>query len=157
MGPVVTVPMIRLLHAVATTAMAGVIWTVQLVIYPLFAEVGEEVFASYHADYSERITWIVGPLMIVELGSAAALAIVAGKSGEGRLFAVTGLLLVVAIWLVTAFVQVPQHGHLGAGFDEATIAALVAGNWIRTLLWSLRVPLAWRMVSEGWQREKNRS
>jgi hypothetical protein len=149
MGPVVTVPMIRLLHAIATTAMAGVIWTVQLVIYPLFAEVGEEVFASYHADYSERITWIVGPLMIVELGSAAVLAIVAGKSGEGRLFALTGLLLVVALWLVTALVQVPQHGRLVAGFDEATIAALVAGNWIRTVLWTLRVPMAWRMVSGG--------
>jgi len=157
MGPVVTVPMIRLLHAIATTAMAGVIWTVQLVIYPLFAEVGGEVFASYHADYSERITWIVGPLMIVELGSAAVLAIVAWKSGEGRLFALTGLLLVVALWLVTALVQVPQHGRLVAGFDEATIAALVAGNWIRTVLWTLRVPLAWRMVSEDGQREENRS
>jgi hypothetical protein len=155
MGPVVTVPMIRLLHAIATTAMAGVIWTVQLVIYPLFAEVGGEVFASYHADYSERITWIVGPLMIVELGSAAVLAIVAWKSGEGRLFALTGLLLVVALWLVTAFVQVPQHGRLVAGFDEATIAALVTGNWIRTVLWTLRVPMAWRMVSEGWQVAKN--
>ena len=157
MGPVVTVPMIRLLHAIATTAMAGVIWTVQLVIYPLFAEVGEEVFASYHADYSERITWIVGPLMIVELGSAAVLAIVAWKSGEGRLFALTGLLLVVALWLVTALVQVPQHGRLSVGHDEATIAALVAGNWIRTVLWTLRVPLAWRMVSEDGQREENRS
>lgn len=148
MGPVVTVPMIRLLHAIATTAMAGVIWTVQLVIYPLFAGVGEEVFASYHADYSERITWIVGPLMIVELGSAVVLAIVAFRSGENRLPASAGLLLVVVLWLVTAFVQVPQHGRLGAGFDEATIAALVAGNWIRTVLWTLRVPLAWWIVSK---------
>jgi hypothetical protein len=148
MGPVVTVPMIRFIHAIATTAMAGVIWTVQLVIYPLFASVGEEVFASYHADYSERITWIVGPLMTLELGCALVLAMVAFRSGENRLLASAGLLLVVVLWLVTAFVQVPQHGRLGAGFDETTIAALVAGNWIRTVLWSLRVPLAWRMVSK---------
>jgi hypothetical protein len=134
-----------------------VIWTVQLVIYPLFAAVGEEVFSSYHSDYSERITWIVGPLMIVELGSAIVLAIVAFRSGESRLLASIGLLLVVVLWLVTAFVQVPQHGRLGAGFDETTIAALVAGNWIRTVLWTLRVPLAWRMVSEGWQTERNRT
>jgi uncharacterized membrane protein len=149
MGAVVTVPMIRLLHAIATTAMAGVIWTVQLVIYPLFAGVGEEVFTSYHADYSERITWIVGPLMTLELGCALVLAIVAWKSGEGRFFAATGLLLVVALWLVTALIQVPQHGRLNDGYDATTIAALVAGNWIRTVLWTLRVPMAWRMVSGG--------
>ncbi len=149
MGPEVTFPTIRVLHAVATTAMAGVIWTVQLVIYPLFAEVGGDGFISYHADYSERITWVVGPLMIVELGSATVLAIAALRSGKSRRLAFSGLLLILALWLVTALVQVPQHGRLGVGFDEATIAALVAGNWIRTILWTLRVPLAWRMVSEN--------
>ena len=147
-GRAVTVPMIRGLHAFATTAMAGVIWTVQLAIYPLFASVGHEGFASYHAAYSERITWIVGPVMILELGSAGVLAIAAWKSGEGRLLAAGGLALVVSIWVATALVQVPQHGRLGEGYDEATIAALVAGNWIRTLLWTLRVPLAWRMLSK---------
>jgi hypothetical protein len=108
MGPKVTFPMIRVLHTIATTAMAGVIWTVQLVIYPLFAGVGEDGFIAYHTDYSERITWIVGPLMIVELGSATVLAIAAFRSGKSRRIAFSGLLLIVVLWLVTALLQVPR-------------------------------------------------
>lgn len=57
--------MISYIHVIATTAMAAGIWMVQLVIYPVFAGVGEEVFASYQVDYPDRTTWIVGPLMIV--------------------------------------------------------------------------------------------
>jgi len=62
---VVIVRMISYIHVIATTAMAAGIWMVQLVIYPVFAGVGEEVFASYQVDYPDRTTWIVGPLMIV--------------------------------------------------------------------------------------------
>ena len=41
-------------HAAATWALVGLIWTVQLVHYPLFAQVGADTFRSYHARHTQR-------------------------------------------------------------------------------------------------------
>ena len=55
------------------------------------------------------------------------------------------LLLVVLVWAVTFFVQVPQHNALTSGFSTDKINHLVAGNWWRTWLWTIRMllVLAW--------------
>ena len=57
--------MIFQVHVGATLALVGLIWTVQLVHYPLMAEV-RTGFARYHELHRERITWIVAPLMGAE-------------------------------------------------------------------------------------------
>ena len=46
--------------------------------------------------------------------------------------------LLAIIWFSTAFVQVPQHNILAAGFDNAAYRTLVTSNWIRTVARSLR-------------------
>jgi hypothetical protein len=56
---------ILLAHFAATCAMAGVIWIVQLVIYPQFSHVGAEAFPPYHAQYTGLVTLVVGPLASV--------------------------------------------------------------------------------------------
>ncbi|MGI9470789.1 MAG: hypothetical protein ACR2NZ_04615, partial [Rubripirellula sp.] len=55
-----------------------------------------------------------------------------------RWAAITGLVLIVLIWLSTAFLQVPCHQQLSNGFDEAAYRRLVSSNWIRTALWTAR-------------------
>ena len=57
-------------HVGATLAMTGLIWLIQCVHYPLFAQVGAEAFQDYHARHTQWITPIVGPLMLIELGTA---------------------------------------------------------------------------------------
>ena len=57
-------------HVGATLAMTGLIWLIQCVHYPLFAQVGAEAFQEYHARHTQWITPIVGPLMLIELGTA---------------------------------------------------------------------------------------
>lgn len=57
-----------------TLVLAGLILTVQLVHYPLFAWVGASGFAAYEAEHSRRITWLVLPLMFSELALASWLA-----------------------------------------------------------------------------------
>ena len=47
---------------VSSAAMAGVIAAVQLIIYPSFLDIPGDPFAVYHQWYSQRITWIVGPV-----------------------------------------------------------------------------------------------
>lgn len=129
---------LRVLHAIATWALVGLIWTIQLVQYPLFAAVPAEGFVRFHAEHMRRITWVVGPLMLVEALTAIALLL----RTPSEPLAWIGLALVALLWLVTAFLSVPCHRRLSAGFDRPAHATLVGTNWIRTIAWSARGGLA---------------
>lgn len=117
--------------------MVGLIWLIQIVHYPLFGWVGRENFADYERNHSNWITPIVGIPMLIEIATAAMLSF-SSPSGIPRWFFTIGLGAVVAIWLSTAFIQVPCHSRLSNGFDESAYRWLVWSNWIRTLLWSFR-------------------
>lgn len=117
--------------------MVGLIWLIQIVHYPLFASVGVEQFSEYSERHQFLITFIVGPVMAAELITAIVLAFYPVFPGVGLWFRI-GLGLLVVIWVSTALIQVPQHGKLTGGFDLATVQALVRGNWIRTIAWTLR-------------------
>jgi hypothetical protein len=129
------------MHAVSTLLMTGLIWTVQVVHYPLFARVGEAAFRDYEREHMRRITWLVAPLMILEAGSAAVLVLVLDAPWQ-RGLAIAGLALLLVIWASTAFLQVPCHTRLSRAFDSVTVRRLVGTNWIRTAAWSLRGILA---------------
>jgi hypothetical protein len=126
-----------LAHAAATLFMVGVIWFVQVVHYPLFARIGTPDFSAYSLRHSRLTGLVVGPPMLLEAGTAVAL--VAWTPPEVSTYLVwTGLFLVAGIWLSTALLQAPRHTTLGEGFDPAAHRFLVASNWLRTVLWSLR-------------------
>jgi hypothetical protein len=135
---------ILLIQAAATLAMVGLIWFVQIVHYPLMAQVGRDSFAHYEASHTARTTWVVAPLMLVEAALALFLAI-RPPQGISALAAWLGCGLVGIIWLSTAFLQVPMHRRLAGGFDETAHRRLVALNWIRTAAWSAR-----GMLVLGW-------
>ena len=118
--------------ALSASAMAGIIWYVQLVHYPLFAEVGADAWFTYHADHERRTVWVVAPLMVVELGSAAAIVVI---GGHGAL-AVAGLLLAATTWVITFALAVPLHRRLNVARDTATLRRLVDVNWLRTAAWT---------------------
>jgi hypothetical protein len=129
------------LHTLATIMMAGLIWFVQLVHYPLFPLVGAREFTQYEREHTRRVTWIVAPLMSLE--ALTAIALVFRVDGAGmRGVAGAGLVLVAVIWASTAFLQVPCHRRLSAGFNLSTARRLVATNWLRSLAWSVRAGLA---------------
>ena len=121
----------------STWAMMGVIMIVQIVHYPLFSSVGASSFPVYQALHTRRITWVVGPLMLIELGTAIAL-LALRRTDEGAALLWIGLGLLVIIWISTAAIQVPLHTSLSKGFDASTHRKLVATNWVRTGAWLLR-------------------
>lgn len=129
------------IHAASTLMLTGLIWMVQLVHYPLFALVGKDAFCAYASDHVRRITWVVGPLMIIEGLSAVSLLLVM-DAGWPRLLAATGLVLLLVIWTSTIVLQVPCHHRLCRAFNLSIHRRLVATNWIRTLTWSARGVLA---------------
>jgi len=124
-------------NATATLILVGLILTIQWVHYPLFGKVGAADFAAYEAAHSARITALVLPLMALELALAVGIMIYTPPAIP-RWSAVAGLALVAAIWFSTFFLQVPQHGILGRGWNADAHAALVATNWVRTVAWALR-------------------
>lgn len=129
--------MLLVAHAALTWALAGLILTIQVVHYPLFARVGTDHYTTYQREHVTRITWLVAPLMLSELATGAALAL-QPPPGLPPITAWLGLGLLLLIWASTALLQSPAHGRLAAGFDPAWHARLVATNWARTGLWLLR-------------------
>ncbi len=134
--------LLLLAHALATAVMMGVIWTMQLVHYPLFARVPAGAFTAYEREHMRRISLIVGPAMLVELATATVIAL-SPPAGVPAVLAWAGLALLLAIWVSTAVAQGPIHRRLAArGWDQRLIDRLVASNWLRTVLWTARTILA---------------
>ncbi len=132
-------------HLLATAAMVGLIWFVQVVHYPLFDRVGREQFATYEQAHQQRTSWVVGPFMAVE-GISALWIFFAPPGSVGRALPLVGLALLLVIHASTVLLQVPAHGRLGDGYDSAVTHRLVATNWIRTAGWSARGAVAVALV-----------
>ena len=128
---------VLLTNVVATLFLVGLIWMVQVVHYPLFDDVGDQNYVRYQQRHQSSITYVVGPVMLIELITAL-MMIWYRPEGVGNWLVYCGIGLVVLIWLSTAFIQVPCHEKLVKGFDPAAYRWLVDSNWIRTVAWTLR-------------------
>lgn len=135
-------------HLAATAGMMGLIWFVQVVHYPLFQQVGSTEFAVYERLHQRLTSWIVGPLMAVE--GVLALVLAAWRPAAlGLLLPLLGLVALAIVHASTVFLQVPAHGTLTDGKDDAVIERLVATNWVRTVVWTGRTTLAIAMIAQA--------
>lgn len=139
--------LLLLIHTAATLFMVGLIWVVQVVHYPLFAHVGAGDFIAYERAHMNRISFIVGPVMLIELASAVLLAAFP-PPGVGQALPVFGISLLIVIWASTAAIQAPTHFRLSRSYNLDLIKCLVLGNWLRTILWSVRGILVLAMVQQ---------
>ena len=129
-------------QALASSAMCGLIWFVQVVHYPLFARTDTTHSPDYPDENQRRTAPVVIPPMLIEATTATLIAL-NPPTAIGRPLALAGLAMVAALWLSTLLVQMPLHGRLKhAGHTPETVAALVQSNWVRTILWSARAVLA---------------
>ena len=140
--------LVLVLHASFTLIMVGVIWFVQLVHYPLMAQVGAVRFGGYERQHARRTAWVVALPMLGE-ATTAVLLLWRIPGGSAAWPAWLGLGLLVLIWASTAFLQVPCHRELESGFDEKAHRRLVLTNWIRTAAWSGRGILVLWMLWRG--------
>ena len=137
---------ILLTHAAVTLFLVGLIWTIQVVHYPLFSSVGVDEYIRFQAGHQWRITVIVLPPMVLELTLAVALVWLRPNQIPFPQLLI-GLGLVGLIWIVTLFVSSPQHSILDRGFDATAHRMLVDTNWIRTLAWTARGWLAFAWLA----------
>ncbi len=124
---------VETLHLSATAIMVGEIWLVQLVHYPSFYFIDEENFKEFSYFHQRNITYIVGPVMLVEFLSGLYLL------PKSEILFQINMVLLVFIWLVTFFFSVKEHNNLIGGKDLESIRRLVKTNWMRTILWTIRL------------------
>ena len=136
------------LHLLATAAMIGLIWFVQVVHYPLFAAVGADGFTHYEARHQTLTSFVVGPPMAIEGFTALWLAF-DPPARVGRLLPLIGLAVLGVVHASTVLLQVPQHSALSNGFDAGRARTLVRTNWIRTAGWSIRGIIAAVMIGQA--------
>ena len=124
-----------LIQLLVTWALAGGIWYAQIIHYPLYKKI-KEGFVEYERAHIRRAAYLIAPLMLIEVASAIVLLTLS----EGMLtrFAVINLILLVAIWLSTFLLQVMHHQKLSVRFSKKILHSLIASNWIRTTLWTLK-------------------
>ena len=125
-----------LAHAASTAALAGLIWTVQLVVYPGFGEVGRTpAWAAVHAAHTRRTGLLVCLPWAVQ-GLTLALLLVRRPDGVPLPLLLGVAALAAVPVLVTATVSVPAHRRLSRGWDDGTWRRLVRTNWWRTAAWT---------------------
>jgi uncharacterized membrane protein len=123
--------------AAATWAMVGVIWIVQLLQYPMLAQHSAMAPGAAAQEHQRRISYVVGPLMAVELVTAAVLLFDRPDS-VGAIGVWLAAALLAAALLSTAMVQVPLHRRLAEGHDDEAARRLISSNWFRTAAWTAR-------------------
>ena len=128
---------ILLLNVASTWFMVGLIWFVQVVHYPLFSGIPPEPFAAYHRRHVRRTTWVVAPVMLVELSAALALLWLRPITVPAWV-AWAGLALLGIAWGSTWLLQIPRHNELAACYADGSHAALCYSNWLRTAAWTAR-------------------
>ena len=112
----------------------GVILVTQIVSYPLLLSVRSSEFSSYHKTYTKKISIVVLPLMLAELFITAYILFL--NPSIAHIFAASILLF---IWLSTFFIQVPIHNIISKSKDNQMLKKLIASNWLRTLLWVIKL------------------
>ena len=138
-----------LVQLLATVGMTAVIWFVQIAHYPLHMRVPEQGFAAYQQAHMYRVTFVVGPLMLVEAAAASWLLLMPLPENLVWL-AWVGFAMVLLVWISTACLQVPCHHRLERGYDLQALRRLLATNWIRTGLWTGRAVIAVMMCVLAW-------
>lgn len=133
---------IFLLNTVSSFFMMGLIWYVQLVHYPTFKFIDEEIFQSFHAHHSLKTGIIVMPIMSIELASSGALTWFYGWTSLHAI----GFYVVIFIWLSTFILSVPKHNALSHGKVDSLITDLIATNWVRTALWTAKSGISFYLL-----------
>lgn len=124
--------MIFALHVFSCLFMTGAIWLVQVLVYPNFRLVDKSQFETFHLFHTNRITWVVAPVMTIELATGAWLLIQSQSA-----WLILNFASVLLTWALTAMVNVPAHKKLNFE-NHLSKQQLVRLNWPRTLVWSLR-------------------
>lgn len=133
-------------HATSVLFLAGLAWTVTVVVYPGFVEAGRgESWSEFHAAHSRRITYVVTPPWAVQ-GVTVLGLLFARPDGVPLWLVLLAGLAAAGTVLQTFLGAVPVHERLGEGFDRRLHRRLVRADAWRTGAWTVGAVLGVVMV-----------
>lgn len=137
---------ILLINLCLSALLCGLIWTIQVVHYPSFLDVGADEYVSFQQNHMRNISLVVIPLMLLELAAGIYLQIkYASFNLHWSVFLATFLL--VFIWIITMFFASPLHGKLvSQGFNIQNIRRLIHINWWRTIAWTAKTVILFLLL-----------
>ncbi len=141
----VVINLILLANFVATCLMAGVIWFVQWVHYPLLAKVPVDRAVETATEHQRRTGQVLAIPMAVEGFTTLGLLISRPESVQIFWPWFGAVLLAVALGS-TVFVSVPLHAKMATNPTADVGRRLVVTNWPRTIAWSLRAVVCFVMI-----------
>ena len=139
------IDLILLANFVATCLMAGVIWFVQWVHYPLLAKVPVDRAVETATEHQRRTGQVLAIPMAVEGFTTLGLLISRPESVQIFWPWFGAVLLAVALGS-TVFVSVPLHAKMATNPTADVGRRLVVTNWPRTIAWSLRAVVCFVMI-----------
>jgi len=123
---------------IAGLLMTGIIWIIQLVHYPMFHAIDREKFVAEMNRHKTKITFIVAPIMLIEILSGFLMLFNPNDYDYPWEFRIILFVLVLIIWIATFYIQVPAHQKLSKGYKKSIVNALIRSNWLRTGIWTLK-------------------
>lgn len=125
--------LISLIRLLIDFGLVVLIWIIQIIVYPSFLFYDKESLINWHKKYIILISYIVGPLMIFELGISIYQIITFFS-----LYHCISVLIILMIWILTFKEFVPKHSAISEGkISKQLLNSLVQKNWYRTMLWTL--------------------
>jgi len=114
------------------TGVLTLIWLVHLVVYPGFLYYSKSEFLKWHRIYTQKVSWVVFPLMLGQLIlSTYRLWMTIDSIHAMHLF------FIFVAWLITFLKAVPLHRILDDQVSDATtIKLLIKLNGYRVLVWT---------------------
>ena len=124
------------IQLVCNSYLVSLVFMTQFITYPTFLNIDIDKFSDYHRKYVNNISFIVAPVMLIEL---LTLSLIAYFSSEFLI--IKSLILLLVIWLTTFFIMIPSHNRISKSYNKKEIISLINYNWVRTILWSFKLLL----------------
>lgn len=129
-----------LFNLIASIMLAGIIWFVQLVQFPLFQQVKPAHFLRYEISFKQSSSWFLLVFFLLEAyGTIGVLAI---HRAEHPLLVWSNLILFAFVWITTIGITTPIHTSLMQRYLPEKIRLLHSANWLRTVGWTLKAAVA---------------
>ena len=144
-------------HVIATWFMVGLIWTIHVVHYPLFADVGEATYVAFQSAHVDRIGKLLFVPWLTEGITLLALLWLSFMGGrrELRVPVFIGAAAMAVVLIISGVWSAPAHGDLMDGFDSAIHERLMTANLVRTLAWTVRGMSAVWILAIVWPRPRD--
>ena len=118
--------------------MVGVSLITHFVTYPSFKLIKSSLFSEFHKSYTNKMLFIVAPVMILELISSLFLVIFDVSDNNTEIGLLISLML---IWFLTFFIIVPIHNKLTVNYNKDLNQKLIKYNGLRTIFWIIKLIL----------------